>query len=172
MQLSWEPVRILVFFDGKEIDYKTESLGYILGDEGSGAYLGKEFVKNLLYHDFPAEIENDFILEYGLGKAEILDAVYKKPFPNRFLASFTVFMKKHENHPAMHSVIKNSFEALVNHHLQNYPQKYAHDFAFVGSIAWHFKDILIGVCKKHEFKIHAIIKQPMDNLVNHFSSNF
>lgn len=157
------------FFDGKEIGFKTESLGYVLGDEGSGAYLGKEFVKNLLYHDFPAEIENDFIHEYGIGKAEILDSVYKKTFPNRFLASFTVFMKKHENHPAMRFVIKNSFEALVNHHLQNYPQKYTHEFAFVGSIAWHFKDILTEVCGKYDLRINAIIKQPLDGLVKHYA---
>jgi glucosamine kinase len=157
------------FFDGKEIGFKTESLGYVLGDEGSGASLGKEFIKSLLYHDFPSDIENEFIKEFGIGKAEILEAIYKKPFPNRFLASFTVFMKKYENHPAMRLVVENSFEALVFHHLQNYPQKYTNEFGFVGSIAWYFKDILLDVCNKHEFKVKTIIQRPMDNLVKYYS---
>lgn len=157
------------YYDGKKIGFKTESLGYVLGDEGSGAHLGKEFVKSLLYHDFPSEIENDFIREYKMGKAEILDNVYKKTFPNRFLASFTVFMKKHEKHPAVRSVIKGSFDSLVFHHLQNYPQKYSNEFGFVGSIAWHFKDILTEVCEKNDLKVHNVICNPLENLIDHFA---
>jgi len=156
------------YFDGNKITFKTESLGYLLGDEGSGAYLGKEFIRELLYGNLPKEIEDDFAREYNIRKEGILENIYKKPYANRFLAGFTVFLKKHESNQAIKKIISASFEALIKNHLIKYPQKEICDFGFVGSIAFHFKDILTGICQKNNLKIHTIIKQPMDNLVKHF----
>jgi N-acetylglucosamine kinase-like BadF-type ATPase len=157
------------YFDGKEITFKTESLGFVLGDEGSGAYLGKELIRELLYENLSKEIQNDFAAEYKIGKVEILENIYKKPYANRFLAGFTVFLKKHETNPDIKKIISNSFESLVKNHLIKYPQKENCEFGFVGSIAWHFKDELIEVCKKHNLKIQTIIGKPMDNLIKYYS---
>ena len=157
------------YFDGKEILFKTESLGFVLGDEGSGAYLGKEFIRELLYGNLSKEIEADFAKEYHIGKVEILENIYKKPYANRFLAGFTVFLKKHESNPTIKKIISDSFDALVINHLLKYPQNETCEFGFVGSIAYHFKDILIEICQKNNLKIHTVIKQPMDNLVKHFA---
>lgn len=156
------------YFDGKEIQFKTESLGFVLGDEGSGAYLGKEFIRELLYGNLTKEIEDDFAREYTIGKVEILENVYKKPYANRYLAGFTVFLKKHESNPAIKKIISDSFDVLIKNHLLKYPQKVTCDYGFVGSIAFHFKDILTETCQKYNIKIHTIIKQPMDNLIRHF----
>ena len=79
-------------FDGKKITKNISSLGYILGDEGSGAYLGKMFITDFLNNELPNNLYNKFINEYEITKENILDAIYSKPFPNRFLASFTRFL--------------------------------------------------------------------------------
>ncbi|MBI5538739.1 MAG: hypothetical protein HY951_01670 [Bacteroidia bacterium] len=157
------------YFDGRDITFKTESLGFVLGDEGSGAYLGKEFIRELLYGNLSKEIQDDFTAEYKIGKVEILENIYKKPYANRFLAGFTVFLKKHETNADIKKIISDSFESLVKNHLIKYPQKENCEFGFVGSIAWHFKDELIEVCKKHNLKIQTIIGKPMDNLVKYYS---
>ncbi len=157
------------YFDGKEITFKTESLGFVLGDEGSGAYLGKEFIRELLYGNISPEVESDFAKEYKVGKVEILENIYKKPYANRYLAGFTVFLKKHESDPVIVKIIADSFESLIKNHLLKYPQKETHEFGFAGSIAYHFKEILTETCEKYNIKIHTIIKQPMDNLVKHYS---
>lgn len=156
------------YFDGSEITFKTESLGFVLGDEGSGAYLGKEFIRELLYGNLSKEIQDDFTAEYKMGKVEILENIYKKPYANRFLAGFTVFLKKHESNPKIKKIVSDSFESLIFNHLLKYPQKDNCEFGFVGSIAYHFKDILTETCNKNNIKISLIIKQPMDNLIKQY----
>jgi glucosamine kinase len=158
------------FYNGNEIEYKTESLGFVLGDEGSGAYLGKEFIKELLYNNLSSDIENDFYIEYKTNKVEILERIYKKPYPNRYLAAFTVFMKKHENNELIRKIIKNAFESLAINHLDKYHHKTELTYGFVGSIAWHFKSILLETSNNHNIHIGSIIKQPMDNLIQHYKN--
>ena len=157
------------YFDGKEIIFKTESLGYVLGDEGSGAYLGKEFIRELLYGNLTKEIQDEFYSEFNIGKVEILESIYKKPYANRYLAAFTVFLKKHESDSNIRKIISDSFELLVHNHLIKYPQKENADFGFVGSIAFHFKEILLEVCHRNNIRVSSVIKKPMDNLIVFFN---
>ncbi|PIP53896.1 MAG: N-acetylglucosamine kinase, partial [Bacteroidetes bacterium CG23_combo_of_CG06-09_8_20_14_all_32_9] len=105
------------YFNGKEISFKTESLGYILGDEGSGAYLGKQFITKLLYNELPKEIENDFTKEYKIRKPEILENIYQKPNANRYLASFAVFIKKHIGNSEVKKIVKDAFNVHIVNHL-------------------------------------------------------
>lgn len=157
------------YYDGESITFKTESLGYVLGDEGSGAYIGKEFIRELLYGNLSSEIEADFKREYHIGKIEILEHIYKKPYANRYLAAFTMFLKKHEKDSQIKEIISNSFEALLKNHLLKYPQKANADFGFVGSIAFHFQEILKTICVRNNINIQIIVKQPIDRLIEFYS---
>jgi glucosamine kinase len=159
------------YYNGNEIGFKTESLGYVLGDEGSGAFLGREFIRELLYNNLAAKTETEFYTEFKTNKIEILERIYKKPYPNRYLASFTVFMNEHRDDPAIRKLISGAFELLAINHLEKYPRKHELSFSFVGSIAWHFSDLLKEVCMQHSFNTGIILKKPMDNLVHYYQQN-
>ncbi len=156
------------YYNGNEITFKTESLGYILGDEGSGAYIGKQFIINLLYGNFSKEIDNDFKTEFGIGKTEILENIYRKPNANKYLASFTHFIKKHIDNKEVKKVIENAFDELITNHLLKYPEIKKSKVGFVGSIASVFSEILIERCKSHGIKIQLIVAKPIIKLVEFY----
>lgn len=156
------------YYNGKEITFKTESLGYVLGDEGSGAYIGKQFIINLLYGNFSKEIETNFKKEFGIGKTEILENIYRKPNANKYLASFTHFIKKHIGNKEVKKVIENAFDELITNHLLKYPEIKKSKVGFVGSIASVFSEILIERCKFNGIKIKLIMAKPITKLVEYY----
>ncbi len=156
------------YYDGKEITFKTESLGYILGDEGSGAYIGKQFITNLLYGNFSKEIESDFKTKFRIGKTEILENVYRKPNANRYMASFTHFVHKHINNKEVRKVVENAFDEFITNHLLKYPEIKNTNVGFVGSIANVFSEILIERCKFHSIKIQLIVAKPIMKLIKFY----
>ncbi|MBE9468593.1 MAG: N-acetylglucosamine kinase, partial [Bacteroidetes bacterium] len=101
-------------FDGEKITKNISSLGYILGDEGSGAYLGKIFIADFLNNELPDNIANKFSKEYELTKENILEAIYSKPFPNRFLASFTKFLFENKNNGYVIGLLSRNFNVFFD----------------------------------------------------------
>lgn len=158
------------YYNGNDITWKTESLGYILGDEGSGAFIGKEFIRNLLYGNLPSNVEKDFFDTYGQGKMDILENVYKKSNPNRYLAGFTKFIRKHTGTEQIYNIVFSSFDLLAVNHLLKYDLNDDIRIGFSGSVAFHFKDILVRACEKHGLEIHSVIKSPIGNLCRFYAS--
>ena len=156
------------YFNGNEITFKTESLGYILGDEGSGAYIGKHFITNLLYGNFSKEIENNFKNEFGIGKTEILENVYRKSNANKYLASFTYFIKTNIKNKQVKAIVENAFYDLITNHLLKYPDIKNNKVGFVGSIANVFSEILIEKCKFYNITIQLIVAKPIMKLVEFY----
>jgi len=151
-------------FDGKKIILNSPGLGYILGDEGSGAYLGRKIIQHFLYGRFDAALMKSFKAHFKTDKNEILQKVYKEPFANRYLASFTIFLSMHRGHFIIENIIEDGLRDFFEQHLGTYPQRFTAPIHFAGSIAFYFKDKIAELCIDFGFKMGVVIKQPMDGL--------
>ncbi|MFN5421698.1 MAG: N-acetylglucosamine kinase [bacterium] len=154
-------------YNGKRIVSNSPGLGYVLGDEGSGAYLGKKVIQHVLYGIFDKELMDAFIETYKTDKAEILHRVYKEPFANRYLAGFSKFLADHRGHYMIENIIEDGLGDFFNQHLETYAQRYALPVHFVGSIAFYYKDKIADLCRSYGYSIGKVIKQPMDGLVEY-----
>jgi len=153
------------FYDGDEIFVKVPSLGYLFGDEGAGSYMGKTFMEKYLKKKLPAEIEKAFDDKYAFSLEDILNALYNRPFPNRFLASFSEFIEPLQHHPFLHGLIKSSFDAFFEEHILKYENCHGVPVSFTGSIAYFYKEILMESAKDHEINVGTILQSPLEGLI-------
>ena len=158
------------YYDGKEITQNVSPLGFILGDEGSGAVLGKLFIADCLKNQLPLELKEKFLSRYELTPEIILDRVYKKPFPNRFLAQFTPFMLENIEEPSIFNLVYDSFDAFLVRNVMQYPLDDIR-VGCVGSIAHYFRDTLEIVASERRIEISEIAQKPMDGLVTFHNPN-
>lgn len=152
------------FFDSKFVLQGKQGLGFVLGDVGSGAWFGKKLVTAFLYGSMPEELASDFEIEYALTKDLVIENVYQRRNPNVYLASFAPFLSKHKNHSYVLMLLNKGFESFIETNVCLYPNYKQHVCHFVGSIAYHFSDVLKIVCKKYEVQVGKVIKQPIQNL--------
>ncbi len=153
------------FFDGKDILQNNPSLGYILGDEGGGVYIGKRFMRDFLYGELPKSIEDKFNIEFKVNIDTVLDNIYNKYLPNRYIASFMPFIQKNVDHPYIHGLIYESFYDFIDMHITKYKQAGEHKVHFVGSISYNFKEILQRVVTDSGLILGTVIEQPIHGLV-------
>jgi len=154
-------------FNGKEITEKRPALGYILGDEGSGTYMGKILLKQFLYGELPQALEEEFTHTYQLTQENILDALYKAPFPNRYLAKFTTFLHKHWENQAIDKIIYQSIDDFFTQHILKLHTKNQPNIRFTGSIAWHFRDYIHSISKKYQLNVDHISQSPVKGLIQY-----
>lgn len=157
------------YYDGKNIVRNSPGLGYILGDEGSGAYLGKKVLQYYLYNTFDEDLRSRFDAKYVTTREEILDSVYKKPFPNRYLAGFTMFLSENRGHYMIENIIEDGFNDFFFYHLCKYNEVWKYPVNFVGGVASGFKDVLEELCRSYEFELGTVLKNPMEGLVKYHS---
>lgn len=153
------------FYDGSKIAENVSPLGFILGDEGSGAVLGKTLVSDCLKNQLSPRLKEKFLNQFEITPAEILENVYKKPFPNRFLAKFTTFLSENIQEEEIYQIVYTGFNSFVKRNIAQY-QTEGLKVGFVGSIAYYFKDILYKVALENGLKVDMIDQSPMDGLVN------
>ena len=158
------------YYNGKEIVDNVSPLGYILGDEGSGAVLGKLLVCDVLKNQLPKELCEKFLAEYDLDRQKIIEGVYKKPAANRFLASLSPFLIKNIEEPAIHRLVLNAFKSFFVRNIENYSNYKSMPVSFVGSVAFYYKDVLAEAAKALDIIIGTIIKSPMEGLVKYHSN--
>lgn len=154
-------------YNGNSIVENVTALGYVLGDNGSGADIGKTFIKAFLGKDLPKELDDKFTLEYKLSSADILNGVYKQALPNRYLAGFNLFVYQHLNHPFFQQLVTKRFELFFEKNICKYTDYQKTKLHLVGSIAFVYQDILIETAKKYHVNLGKIIKQPIDELVQY-----
>ncbi len=160
------------YYDGVNIARNRPSLGYVLGDEGSGAFIGKKFIQDFLYGKTPPSVHNKFIQEYpDLSIDKILDKVYSGYLPNRFLASFTEFVHANISNPYLHGLVYECFYAFLDNHVCKYDKYKELPTHFVGSVAFHFQDILKRVSRDTGVKVGKIIKSPIDGLTHYHTQH-
>lgn len=155
------------FFNGKKIVKNSPGLGYVLGDEGSGAYLGKKVLQYYLYNTFDEELSYKFSIKYKVAVTDVLEAVYKKPFPNRYLATYTLFLSENRGHYMIENIIEDGLNDFFFTHLCKYGESWKYPISFVGGVAYGFRDVLIELCEGYEFELGTILKNPMEGLVKY-----
>ncbi|MES2836862.1 MAG: N-acetylglucosamine kinase [Bacteroidota bacterium] len=158
-------------FNGNEITHNQFSAGFILGDEGSGAHIGKTFIQNFLRDELPKNILIKFETEYKLSKYDIIEKVYKQPTPNRFLASFAKFVFQNKDDKFLNEMVKDCFVQFFKTTICKYPDYKKMELGFVGSIANYYREIIIEVANSFEVKISKIIPSPIDELTQYHSQH-
>ena len=153
------------YFDGKEIRENVASLGFVLADEGSGAYMGKHLIRDFFLGEMPSEIRTKFENKYQLTLEKALDAVYNKPHPNRYLASFTYFLSENMNEPYISNLVKTSFRDFFRFQVKKYSKYKSIPLSAVGSIAFYFMDTFREIATEEGLKIQKIIQTPIEGLV-------
>lgn len=158
------------YYDGVRIVDNVSPLGYILGDEGSGAVLGKLLVGDVLKNQLPAALCEKFLKKYDLDRQKIIEGVYKKPAANRFLASLSPFLLENIEEPAVHRLVLNAFKAFFVRNIENYEGYKTMPVSFVGSVAYYYRDVLEEAASSLGIKIGTVIKSPMEGLIKYHSN--
>ena len=157
------------FYNGMKIVKNSPGLGYVLGDEASGAYLGKKVIQHYLYKTFDDDLVARFDAKYVTNATEILENVYKKPLPNRYLATFTMFLAENRGHYMIENIIEDGLNDFFFTHLCKYKEAWNLPVNFVGSVAYGFKYVLQQLCQSYEFELGTVLKNPMQGLVEYHS---
>lgn len=156
------------FYNGREIAANVSSLGYILGDEGSGAVLGRLFIGACLKNQLTPGLKEKFLEQYNLTQAEILDSVYKQPLANRFLASFSPFLIHNIEDETIFKLVYEAFKDFFVKNIMQYDYK-NHKVHFAGSIAYYYREILRQVGEDLGMEVGDIVQSPMDGLIEYYS---
>ncbi|MEZ5008451.1 MAG: N-acetylglucosamine kinase [Chitinophagales bacterium] len=153
-----------VYFDGKDLIKKSDALGYILGDEGSGAYIGKKLVADFLYGNMPDELMLYYKDELNLSKAKIFNKVYSQPNANRYLASFCGSLEQFRSNKYVEDLLENSFDEFFKLHVLIYEESKNVPIHFTGSIAFFYQDVLDKICHKYELQLGNFAQRPIQQL--------
>ena len=155
-------------YDGEHITYNVDSLGYFIGDEGSGAFIGRQLLRDYLRGLLPGGLMEAFRETYAVGdRNDVIDRLYNQPLPNRFLASFAKFAYDHNNVAYCRDIVLNSFEAFFANLVRHYPNYQDYSFNCVGSVGYNFRDVLTQVANSYGMAVGKIIRSPIDDLVSY-----
>ncbi len=153
------------FFDGEHLRTALPALSYVLGDEGSGAYFGKQLIRAFLYKQLPQTLSQRMGARYSFDKQYYLKQVYSMPRPNAFLASFMPFIFEWKEDENIQKMIKDGFTTFVDTQIKAFPEHKDVPLHFVGSVAYYFKSILEEVLNERELKLGQIVKRPLEGLM-------
>lgn len=152
-------------YDGTQIVQNVSPLGFILGDEGSGASIGKQFVGDCLKHQAPEALCRLFFDEYCLTVPEVVEQVYRRPFPNRYLAHFVPFLAQHiDEYDYIRNLIYRCFCDFLRRNVLQYPQAATLPVSFVGSVAYHFQPLLCNALSDMRLTMGAVAQSPIEGL--------
>lgn len=158
-------------YDGEEVIDNITNLGFMLGDEGSGTFLGKKLIRAYFYRELPQDLVEQFDIVYPGGKSEILDKVYGKETPNVYLASFVPFFATHRDHIFIQKLLYASFEEFVDRHVRKYKNHISLPVHFIGSVAYHFQDFIKVVLEERAMQCGSFIQKPIDSLADFHTSS-
>lgn len=153
-------------YDGKIVAENVPSFGYMFGDDGSGAHIGKTFIQAYFDNNLPEKIKTKFEAK-GYHREEILDNVYKKGMPSRYLASISSFVSENIKDTYVRSLVKNCFLSFFHKQVSKYSDSRRYTVNSVGSIGYYYKDILSEVANEEGYKIGNVIKSPIDGLIKY-----
>ncbi len=156
-------------YDGKVITANVPPLGYILGDEGSGAALGKMFFNALFKGDLPEELKNMYLEETHQTYDDVIRRVYREQNANRYLASASLFLANHLDVRPLVDIVEQNFEQFFVKNVRKYGRLDS-PVAAVGSIAFAYSEIFNKVASRHGYQVTRVIKEPIDALVGYHSN--
>lgn len=155
-------------WNGTDIVSQVPALGFILGDEGSGAALGKLLVGDILKNQLSEQLKDKFLKQYNLTQSDILNHVYRQPFPSRFLSNLSTFILQNIDDDSLRGIAERSFNDFFERNVMQY-NYHDNDVNIVGSVGWHYSDIIRDVASKKGVTIGKIEKDPMKGLVKYYS---
>ena len=153
-------------YDGRTLTRSVPSLGYLLGDEGSGSDLGKHFLSDAMKGLLPESVANPFFDRYPLSQGELLESVYRRPFPNRFMARFAPFLHEHLDDDYVRQLVAGRFEAFFRRNILAYPYT-QFPVHFVGSVAYYFAEVLREVARSLSVEVATILPSPGEALARY-----
>lgn len=155
------------YYDGKSIAGHVSPLGFILGDEGSGAVMGKHLLGDYFKEVMPTELRTAFQQKFKLSREDALTRVYRELRPNQFLATFTPFLSENLEHPYSQLFVETNFKAFIERNVLKLTSNQGMTIGFAGSVAWHFSPVLKKVLRQYNFLNPVILKDPIDGLVQY-----
>lgn len=156
-------------YDGEKIVNKAVSLGYIIGDEGSGNHIGKQLLRDYFYNKMPTELSQKFEKEYDTNIASVIDNIYHKTQTSRYLASFSKFAYEYKEHDYIKAICSQCLDEFIEYFILRYETSKDMKIGFVGSIAYYFQDILNERLENQGLKISKIVKNPIEGLIEYHS---
>ena len=154
-------------YDGDKITHNINSAAYILGDEGSGSYIGKKLLTDFVRGLMPEEVAKEFYDTYQMSEDEIMDNVYTKPLANRFCASFSKFVYDNNvNIEYTRKIVDDAFEAFFANLVSKYPNYQDYTFNCIGSVGYNFRNVLEDKATQYGMKVGKILRSPIDDLVH------
>lgn len=156
-------------WDGVKIVKQISPLGFILGDEGSGASMGKKLLRDALKNQLSPGLKEKLLEEFELTPSIIIDKVYRQPFPSRFLASLSPFISRNIEDDSIKRIVVKSFDDFLKRNVMQYDCR-KNSVNFVGSVAWHYADILKETVHANGIEYGKIVESPMDGLIEYYSN--
>lgn len=158
-------------YDGDKITSNIDSLGYLLGDEGSGFYIGRKLLGDYIRGYMPLAVRTEFFNEYGLSREAIMERVYTEKLPNRFCASFTKFISVSKaDEQYTHGLVKSSFIDFFENLVTRYADYTKYTFNCTGSIGYTYRNILAEVARLYNMEVGVILKEPIEGLAQHYTA--
>ncbi len=155
-------------YDGERITMNIDSLGFILGDEGSGGYVGKNLIRDFIRGDQPEPIREEVAQLLGKNGDELIDQIYTKPFPNRYCAQFCKYVGDNRNRdPYFHDLILNAFRDFFRNIVSRYPDYRSYRLNCVGSVGYHLKDLLKVAADEAGMELGLIVQAPLEGLIKY-----
>lgn len=158
-------------YDGKDIVKHTPPLGYILGDEGSGSFLGKTLLNGLFKGTLPETLKEEFCSKFNMSLSDIIECVYRKPSANAFLASLVPFIVEHRDSPCIHSMLVEAFRLFIKRNISIYGHNEL-PINCVGGIAFQFEKELAEAAAKEDMQIGRILRRPIESIAQYHGKRF
>jgi N-acetylglucosamine kinase-like BadF-type ATPase len=158
-------------YDGEGITEGRPSLGFWLGDEGGGGYLGKTLIQHYFHEEMPIDLRQQFADMYQPVLGTVLENAYKKPFPNSYFASFSRFLSGRTEHPYCRQLVQHGFSLFFERYVSKYTNSSRHPVHFTGSVAYHFRDILGEVAREKGMRLGSVLQNPIEGLILYHQSN-
>ena len=158
------------YYNGKSIKKVQNGLGFILGDEGSGAFLGRKVLQYYLYNTFDEDLLHRYKEKYETNRDIIIKAVYKGESPNRYLAGFSRFLAENRGHYMVENILEDGLNEFINQHIYKFREAWTSPLHFVGSIAYAYRDVLKELCQNYELELGSILKNPIDGLLKYYDN--
>lgn len=155
------------FFDGENLKIKLPSLGFLMGDEGSGSAIGKQLVRRYFMQKLPQDLHLDFQETYNLTIDEALKNMYHTTRPNAFLADFNKFVVERKEHPYFKEMVFEEMKSFFEYQVLPYEESKESEINFIGSIAYYYENILRSVASEFNLNVGHIVQKPIESLVNY-----
>lgn len=155
-------------YDGKNIIEKAVSLGYLVGDEGSGMHIGREVVRAYFYGFMPEDLRMKFDAEYHLVLKDFIQRLYHEGQPSKYLASFARFAGENQAHPYIQGLVKGCFKAFIEAFVLRYEGCKSLKISFIGSVAFHFQDVLKDSLAEYGLALGEVMQAPVEGLIRYY----